>query len=1074
MNGTAKVREFPVLMRGHRDTLCLATNRSFCYIATTHPMWLFQIDIPICVRRIVPRRVAVLRARWTALQVVLMLVLPNAFSATFVVTNTEDQGPGSFRQALLDASQSPGVDDITFSNVSGTITLLSTPPPFADVNILGPGARQLTINTPHVGAGGSSTTCIISGLRFTYNAAAEGTNFFLGGIIGSGGNLWLRDCEITSARMYVAQGAGINSMGTLIMSGCTVFGNSVWAFGTLYPQKDCQAGAGGGLYVTAGSAFITNCTFTGNSATSYLWCNGTGGAVAVNNGANAYFVNCTLVGNSAAVGPAIYNYGGNVTLLNTIVTEPVSGVTLLGGNLLTNDYTGLGPLQDNGGPTLTCALASNSPAINMAQSLGAPATDQRGVSRPQGTRPDIGAFEFEVPSNYFQLVLTAIGPGTVLRNPDQVFFPSNTVVTLTAFPQEDYGLTEWSGDASGQQNPLSVVMDTDKAIAATFQYAPTTVTNASGTTNYVLNTNGWGPSSFRQAIRDLNASGGGTIRFSNVAGVITLPLGLPPLEAPFKISGPGSSKLLLSIPNGGDAFVVNPGITGRISGVTIQASQTAGGSGGAISNGGRLVLRQVDFHYCTTSNGGAIFNGDSLQVSACTFSNNFAKSGGAIYNSGDLLLEGSIFSANGCTTSPQDINRGGGALYNAAGEARIANCVFTGNKTVGTSGPFNDPYSGIPGGTALGGAIYSSEGAIWLANCLMSSNEVQGGNGGLDALGHYAGNGGNACGAGIYMAGGTLALTNCALVYNRGDGGDSPSGSRSFSSAGQASGGAVFARAGSLLCGNCTFSGNEVRSGVNGILISGPSGMDALGGACAVNATSTFVNCTVTANHAFGGTNVYAGPPGSGRGAGIWTYGSGTAGTVALESTIVSSNFGTRTNQGPIADDVYGPAQSLGHNIIGTTTGMTNIVSTDLMGVDPRLGPLQNNGGPTPTHALLAGSPAIDAGAPTTAPFDQRGQPRTIDDPAVSNSNGSDGTDIGAFESNPVLSLTGVSILGGDVGVGFTTISTNTYQLQYKEQVTDSTWVTLPGIISGTGGIVTATNTGAAFLPERFYRVFTR
>jgi len=81
---------------------------------------------------------------------------------------------------------------------------------------------------------------------------------------------------------------------------------------------------------------------------------------------------------------------------------------------------------------------------------------------------------------------------------------------------------------------------------------------------------------------------------------------------------------------------------------------------------------------------------------------------------------------------------------------------------------------------------------------------------------------------------------------------------------------------------------------------------------------------------------------------------------------------------------------NISHSLILNTSGMsangstgipTNGVNGNIVGLDPNLGPLQNNGGPTQTHALLPGSPAINAGnnalAPT--PIDQRGQPRISD-----------------------------------------------------------------------------------------------
>ena len=70
----------------------------------------------------------------------------------------------------------------------------------------------------------------------------------------------------------------------------------------------------------------------------------------------------------------------------------------------------------------------------------------------------------------------------------------------------------------------------------------------------------------------------------------------------------------------------------------------------------------------------------------------------------------------------------------------------------------------------------------------------------------------------------------------------------------------------------------------------------------------------------------------------------------------------------------------------------------DQTNADPKLGALQNNGGPTLTMRPSAGSPAIDRGKSFTLTTDQRGAPRTVDFGSVTNATGGDGTDIGAFE----------------------------------------------------------------------------
>jgi hypothetical protein len=111
------------------------------------------------------------------------------------------------------------------------------------------------------------------------------------------------------------------------------------------------------------------------------------------------------------------------------------------------------------------------------------------------------------------------------------------------------------------------------------------------------------------------------------------------------------------------------------------------------------------------------------------------------------------------------------------------------------------------------------------------------------------------------------------------------------------------------------------------------------------------------------------------------------------EIRIFTTNFHAANS---ILADCYGTNISGGHNLIANTNGATiqGDETGNLYQLDPLLGPLQNNGGPTPTHALLPGSPAIDhadAGSVTT---DQRGAARPP---------GPSASDIGAYE---VVSVT--------------------------------------------------------------------
>lgn len=116
----------------------------------------------------------------------------------------------------------------------------------------------------------------------------------------------------------------------------------------------------------------------------------------------------------------------------------------------------------------------------------------------------------------------------------------------------------------------------------------------------------------------------------------------------------------------------------------------------------------------------------------------------------------------------------------------------------------------------------------------------------------------------------------------------------------------------------------------------------------------------------------------------VSAFGGGIFGNATIENSIIAKN--TATSSGP---DVNGTFTSLGNNLVGNPLGGTGFGASDLLNLDPLVGPLANNGGFTLTHALLAGSPALDAAAAATSPtFDQRGLSRP------------QGTapDIGAFE----------------------------------------------------------------------------
>ena len=182
--------------------------------------------------------------------------------------------------------------------------------------------------------------------------------------------------------------------------------------------------------------------------------------------------------------------------------------------------------------------------------------------------------------------------------------------------------------------------------------------------------------------------------------------------------------------------------------------------------------------------------------------------------------------------------------------------------------------------------------------------------------------------------------------------------------------------------------------------LSGNSARRLGGGIYNFSGTLNLTNSTISGNSATGdgggifnndiGTLTLASSTISGNSA---STGGGIAniGTADLISTIIAGNG---VSSGP---DCHGSPKSLGYNLLGTSDGCSFTPTTDdLVNVDPNLGPLTDNGGPTETHALSPGSPAIDAITLADC-VDTEGNPVTTDQRGVSRPQGP-ACDIGAYE----------------------------------------------------------------------------
>lgn len=134
----------------------------------------------------------------------------------------------------------------------------------------------------------------------------------------------------------------------------------------------------GGICDTSGDCYLTNCTVAFNSGMG-IWTTETDGTK---------LINTLLAGNS----PGGNGSGAMTDLGHNLSSDSTCAFTNSGSMNHTDPK--LGPLTDNGGPTLTMALLPGSPATDAGGALGAPTTDQRGAPRPQGSSVDIGAFEY--------------------------------------------------------------------------------------------------------------------------------------------------------------------------------------------------------------------------------------------------------------------------------------------------------------------------------------------------------------------------------------------------------------------------------------------------------------------------------------------------------------------------------------------------------------------------------------------------------------------------------------------------------------------------------------------------------
>src|SRR6185312_7853819 len=259
--------------------------------------------------------------------------LPSLNGATITVVNTNDNGPGSLRQALANALDG---DLINFnSSLNGQRITLTSGELLVSKNVTvdGPGAARLTVDANHASrvfyiASGKDTT--ISGLTIANGSAPMNLG---GGIYNDHARLTVSSCTISGNSADQGTGGGIYNDGysggsaTMTIINSTISGNSAWPGGGI-----CNDGTAATAFMT-----ITNSTISGNSDNGYNM----GGGIL--NFGTLTITNSTLSGNSAYSGGAIYNWGGAML---TITNNTFSG------NFCSTGFNGHGGGILNEGGTL--------------------------------------------------------------------------------------------------------------------------------------------------------------------------------------------------------------------------------------------------------------------------------------------------------------------------------------------------------------------------------------------------------------------------------------------------------------------------------------------------------------------------------------------------------------------------------------------------------------------------------------------------------------------------------------------------------------------------------------------------
>jgi hypothetical protein len=468
--------------------------------------------------------------------------------------------------------------------------------------------------------------------------------------------------------------------------------------------------------------------------------------------------------------------------------------------------------------------------------------------------------------------------------------------------------------------------------------------------------------SLRDAIVQANADSrqgtSDTIRFDASLSGQTITLSQGQLELGRGGSGSGAitidgsgltSPIVVSGNNAGRVFLVDSGVQASIAGLTIQGGRITDANGAGIANSGTLAMTSV-----------TVINNSANPSSSGAMGTR--ASGGGIENFGTMTVTASRFVGNSAgsgggidnsgTLTLTDSQVAGNSASSAGGGIENSGMLRVLASTIAT----NSATSGLGGGIGNGGTME-------IANSTITSNV-------------------SSAGGGVYSTGvgASLVVSGCTFASNQAAG---------VTFVGGSNGGGIYTRGGALIV-NSTFVGNSAHAVMVGA---------AYGNGGAIYGDATIIHCTISGNSASAPTSQYYYV--GGAGGGLYLFSSLISSGQVL-NTIVSGN--SATGGGPAIQ--IPPTLLEQQSYRGLPNGSSNNIVSP---VNPNLGPLQDNGGPTQTMALLPGSVAIGTGAPAILTVPCTASDTTLVLPGLTGINGSTPADVLIKVDSEQIRVTSIS-----------------------------------------------------------------